>query len=93
MQITDTALALMRGHGNVVEGSSIKQATVFAAYTDVNARLQALQLDRNIVVMDEPELFAPWQFDISRTNFRQKPWSDSARAAIDRAQFGLDHTG
>jgi ribulose-5-phosphate 4-epimerase/fuculose-1-phosphate aldolase len=109
MQITDMArgaalaktlangpLALMRGHGNVVVGSSIKQATVFAAYTDVNARMQAqaLQLDQNIVVMDEPELFEPWEFDINRPweNFRQKLISDSDRAVIDRAQFGLDHT-
>jgi len=109
MQITDMArgaalaktlaggpLALMRGHGNVVVGSSVKQATVFAAYTDINARMQAqaLQLDRNIMAMDEPELFEPWEFDINRPweNFRQKLISDSARAAIDRAQFGLDHT-
>jgi ribulose-5-phosphate 4-epimerase/fuculose-1-phosphate aldolase len=109
MQITDMArgaalaktlgngpLALMRGHGNVVVGSSVKQATVFAAYTDINARMQAqaLQLDRNIAVMDEPELFEPWEFDINRPweNFRQKLISDSARAGVDRAQFGLDHT-
>jgi HCOMODA/2-hydroxy-3-carboxy-muconic semialdehyde decarboxylase len=109
MQITDMArgaalaktlaggpLALMRGHGNVVVGSSVKQATVFAAYTDINARMQAqaLQLDRNIVAMDEPELFEPWEFDINRPweNFRQKLISDTAKAAVDRAQFGRDHT-
>lgn len=109
MQITDMArgaalaktlgngpLALLRGHGNVVVGSSVKQATVFAAYTDINARMQerALQIDGAIVVMDEPELFEPWEFDINRPweNFRQKLLSDSARTAIDRAQFGLDHT-
>lgn len=109
MQITDMArgaalartlgdgpLALMRGHGNVVVGSSVRQATVFAAYTDINARMQAqaLQLDRHIVAMDEPELFEPWEFDINRPweNFRQKLLSDTMRAGIDRAQFGLDHT-
>lgn len=109
MQITDAArgaalartladgpLALLRGHGNVVVGSSVKQATVFAAYTDINARMQAqaLQLDGDIVAMDEPELFEPWEFDINRPweNFRQKLLSDTARAQIDRAQFGLDHT-
>lgn len=89
-------LALLRGHGNVVVGSSVKQATVFAAYTDINARMQAqaLQIDRHIVVMDEPELFEPWEFDINRPweNFRQKLLSDSARTQIDRAQFGLAHT-
>ncbi len=109
MQITDPArgaalartlangpLALLRGHGNVVVGSSVRQAAVFAAYTDINARMQAqaLQIDRNIAVMDEAELFEPWEFDINRPweNFRQKLLSDSARAAIDRGQFGLDHT-
>jgi HCOMODA/2-hydroxy-3-carboxy-muconic semialdehyde decarboxylase len=92
----DGPLALMRGHGNVVVGSSVKQATVFAAYTDINARMQAqaMQLDSNIVVMDEPELFGPSEFDINRPweNFRQKLLSDSQRSQIDRKQFGLDHT-
>ncbi len=92
----DSPLALLRGHGNVVVGSSVKQATVFAAYTDINARMQAqgMQLDRNIVVMDGPELFGPSEFDINRPweNFRQKLLDDSARATIDRRQFGLDHT-
>lgn len=92
----DNAVALLRGHGNVVVGSSVKQATVFAAYTDINARMQAqgMQLDDNIVAMDEPELFGPAEFDINRPweNFRQKMLADSARAAIDRKQFGLDHT-
>jgi HCOMODA/2-hydroxy-3-carboxy-muconic semialdehyde decarboxylase len=89
-------LALLRGHGNVVVGSSVKQAAVFAAYTDINARMQAqaLQIDRVIMAMDEPELFEPWEFDINRPwqNFRQKLMSDSARTKIDRAQFGLAHT-
>jgi ribulose-5-phosphate 4-epimerase/fuculose-1-phosphate aldolase len=92
----DSPLALLRGHGNVVVGSSVRQAAVFAAYTDINARMQAqaLQIDRNIVVMDGPELFGPSEFDINRPweNFRQKLLSDTARAEIDRAQFGLDHT-
>jgi ribulose-5-phosphate 4-epimerase/fuculose-1-phosphate aldolase len=92
----DSPLALMRGHGNVVVGSSVRQAAVFAAYTDINARMQAkaLQIDRNIAVMDEPELFEPWEFDINRPweNFHQKLLSDTVRARIDRAQFGLDHT-
>jgi HCOMODA/2-hydroxy-3-carboxy-muconic semialdehyde decarboxylase len=109
MQITDMArgaalaktlgkgpLALLRGHGNVVVGSSVKQAAIFAAYTDINARMQerALQIDHHIIAMDEPELFEPWEFDINRPweNFRQKLLSDSARTKVDRAQFGLDHT-
>ena len=53
MQVTDSArgaalartlssypVALMRGHGEVVVGSSVKQAVVYAAYVDINARMQ-----------------------------------------------------
>ena len=109
MQITDpargaalaqclgqNAVALLRGHGNVVVGTSVRQATVFAVYTDINARMQmqGMQLNRNIVALDGPELFGPDDFDINRPweNFRQKLLTDSARANIDRSQFGLAHT-
>jgi len=92
----NSPVALMRGHGNVVVGSSVKQATVFAAYTDINARMQAaaLQLSRDITVMNEPELFGPSEFDINRPweNFKQKLLDDKAKAAIDRGQFGLEQT-
>ena len=37
-------VALMRGHGNVVVGTSVKQATVYAVYADINARMQAAAL-------------------------------------------------
>lgn len=90
------AVALMRGHGNVVVASSVRRATVYAVYTDINARMQmqALQMNPSIDVMDEPELFGPDEFDINRPwqHYRQKLLSDDARAGIDRRQFGLDHT-
>src|SRR5215467_7878525 len=35
-----SAVALMRGHGNVVVGSNLKYAVFRAYYTEVNARLQ-----------------------------------------------------
>jgi len=35
------AVALLRGHGNVVVGDSVKQAVFRAIYTEGNARLQA----------------------------------------------------
>lgn len=109
MQVTDTArgaalartlsshpAALMRGHGNVVVGSSIKQAVVYAAYVDINARMQmqALLLSKDVVIMNEPELFRPDEFDINRPweHFRQKTLDDASRARVDRAQFGLDQT-
>ncbi len=109
LQVTDSArgaalartlsshpAALMRGHGNVVVGSSIKQAVVYAAYVDINARMQtqALLLSKDIVIMDEPELFRPDEFDINRPweHFRQKTLDDATRARVDRAQFGLEQT-
>jgi ribulose-5-phosphate 4-epimerase/fuculose-1-phosphate aldolase len=92
----DKPVALMRGHGNVVVGSSIKQAVVYAAYVDINARMQtqALLLSRDIVTMNEPELFKPEEFDINRPweHLKQKTLDDAARAKVDRAQFGLDQT-
>jgi ribulose-5-phosphate 4-epimerase/fuculose-1-phosphate aldolase len=38
--LADKPVALMRGHGSVVVGSSIQQAVYRIIYTDVNARLQ-----------------------------------------------------
>jgi HCOMODA/2-hydroxy-3-carboxy-muconic semialdehyde decarboxylase len=88
----DGPVALMRGHGNVVVGTSVKQATVYAVYTDVNARMQAaaLALKTSIIVMNEPELFGPGEFDINRPweHFRQKLDAGAGQDA-DRTQFGL----
>jgi HCOMODA/2-hydroxy-3-carboxy-muconic semialdehyde decarboxylase len=109
MQITDSArgavlartlssypVALMRGHGEVVVGTSVKQAVVYAAYVDINARMQmqALSLSRDIVTMDEPELFRPEEFDINRPweHLKLKTLDETAKAKVDRAQFGLDQT-
>ena len=109
MQVTDSTrgaalarvlsshpVALMRGHGNVVVGTSIKQAVVYAAYVDINARMQtqALLLYRDIVTMKQSELFTPQEFDINRPweHFKQKTLDDTAKAKIDRSQFGLDQT-
>jgi HCOMODA/2-hydroxy-3-carboxy-muconic semialdehyde decarboxylase len=89
-------VALMRGHGEVVVGSSVKQAVVYAAYVDINARMQmqALLLSREIVALDGAELFTPQEFDINRPweHLRQKTLDDAARAKVDRSQFGLDQT-
>ncbi len=37
-------VALIRGHGNVVVGPTVKRATIRAVYTEVNARLQTIAL-------------------------------------------------
>jgi len=109
MQVTDTKrgaalartlglypAALMRGHGNVVVGRSIKEATVYAAYVDINARMQtkAMALSPDITLMNEPELFTPAEFDINRPweHLKQKTMDEKAKTNIDRSQFGLDQT-
>ena len=109
LQVTDTprgaALAktlgtypvvLMRGHGETVVGHSIKQAVVFAAYVDINARMQmqAMTLSPQITPLDEPELFTEDEFDINRPweHLRQKTLDPAARANVDRSQFGLSQT-
>lgn len=94
--LSSNPVALMRGHGEVVVGASVKQAVVYAAYVDINARMQtqALWLSRDIVSLNEPELFTPAEFDINRPweHLKQKTLDDAAKAKVDRAQFGLDQT-
>jgi ribulose-5-phosphate 4-epimerase/fuculose-1-phosphate aldolase len=109
MQVTDSArgaalartlgtypVVLMRGHGETVVGHSIRQAVVYAAYVDINARAQtqAMAVSPQIVTMDEPELFTEDEFDINRPweHLRQKMLDPAARANIDRSQFGLTQT-
>ena len=109
MQVTDSSrgaalaialgynpAALMRGHGNVVVGRSIKEATVYAAYVDINARMQtqAMLLSPTIIGLEESELFTPEEFDINRPwqHLLLKTMDPSAKADVDRAQFGLDQT-
>lgn len=85
---------LLRGHGDVVVASSVKQATVYSAYVNINARMQmqAMLLSPNMVALNEAELFTPAEFDINRPweHFKQKLLDSAARAKIDRSQFGLD---
>ncbi|MDH7794278.1 MULTISPECIES: class II aldolase/adducin family protein [unclassified Beijerinckia] len=109
LQITDMArgaalartlsshpVALLRGHGNVVVGGSIKQAVVYAAFVDINARMQmqAMMLSPSIVPMNAAELFTPEEFDINRPweHLRLKALGTENRDKVDRAQFGLDQT-
>jgi ribulose-5-phosphate 4-epimerase/fuculose-1-phosphate aldolase len=69
---------LMRGHGETVVGSSVREAAVRAIYTHIDAQAQiaALQLSPNITVLDAAELASntaenfdadrPWQ------NYKQR---------------------
>ena len=64
-------------------GSSVKQATVRAVYTDINATMQyqALQLSPEITCMDDAELLqnATENFDVDR------PW-DNFRRRLEKEQ-------
>jgi ribulose-5-phosphate 4-epimerase/fuculose-1-phosphate aldolase len=84
---------LLRGHGDVVVGTSVKQATVYSAYVNINARMQmqAMLLSANLITLNEAELFTPDEFDINRPweHFKQKMLDGDACATIDRTQFGL----
>ena len=44
-ELGDSAVVLMRGHGNVVVATSLKMAVYRAVYTELNARIQAIALD------------------------------------------------
>lgn len=67
------AVALLRGHGNVVVGHSIKQAVFRAIYTESNARLQAQAMQmgepvflsedeaRNSDETNSGQIERPWQ--------------------------------
>jgi len=55
--LSDRPVALMRGHGNVVTGDSVKLAVFRAVYTEVNARMQlaSRDLDGPVIFIDEAE--------------------------------------
>jgi ribulose-5-phosphate 4-epimerase/fuculose-1-phosphate aldolase len=67
-------VVLMRGHGETVVGSSVREATVRTLYTHIDAQAQsaALALSPNITVMDAAELAnnAAENFDADR------PWQN-----------------
>jgi ribulose-5-phosphate 4-epimerase/fuculose-1-phosphate aldolase len=77
-------VVLMRGHGDTVVGKSIKEATVRAIYTDMDARAEeeALTISDHVIALNKQELDAydseqrpdrPWD------NFRERlPKQDSA---------------
>ena len=71
------SVILMRGHGDTVVGESVRQATVRAVYTEINARIlqQALQLNPSVISLDEAELRhnAKENFDVGR------PWDNFCR--------------
>jgi ribulose-5-phosphate 4-epimerase/fuculose-1-phosphate aldolase len=71
-------VVLMRGHGDTVVGSSVREATVRTIYTHIDAQAQsaALALSPNITVMNAEELAnnASENFDADRPwqNYKQR---------------------
>jgi HCOMODA/2-hydroxy-3-carboxy-muconic semialdehyde decarboxylase len=57
----NAAVGLLRGHGNVVVGASVKEVVVRAVYTEINARLQAEALrigQGQVVFLNDAEAMA-----------------------------------
>jgi HCOMODA/2-hydroxy-3-carboxy-muconic semialdehyde decarboxylase len=73
-KLGNNPVVLMRGHGETVVGNSVRQATVRALYTNIDARAQAaaMALSPKINALDDAELAtdAAEQFDSDR------PWQN-----------------
>lgn len=77
------AVALMRGHGNVVVGASLPEVTFRSVYTEVNARLQAqaMVLSPNVTYLD-PEEAKKAEATLAGT--LPRPWELWKRKALRR---------
>jgi ribulose-5-phosphate 4-epimerase/fuculose-1-phosphate aldolase len=76
-------VALMRGHGDVVVGRSVREVTFRAIYTEVNARLQteALRLgDGNVVFLNDEEAKAATETNAAVINRAWDLWKAKALA-------------
>jgi ribulose-5-phosphate 4-epimerase/fuculose-1-phosphate aldolase len=74
-------VALMRGHGDVVVGRSVREATFRAIYTEVNARLQAEALrlgDGNVVFLNDEEAKAATDTNAAVINRAWDLWKAQA---------------
>ena len=72
---------LMRGHGSVVTGPSIRQAVFRAVYTEVNARMEseALRLG-DVVFLNEQEAMKAMETNAGQVN---RPWELWRKKALD----------
>jgi ribulose-5-phosphate 4-epimerase/fuculose-1-phosphate aldolase len=76
-------VALMRGHGDVVVGRSVREVTFRAIYTEVNARLQAEALrlgDGNVVFLNHEEAKAATETNAAVINRAWDLWKAQALA-------------
>ena len=77
----DSPVMLMRGHGSVVTGPSIRQAVFRAVYTEVNARMEgeALRLG-DVTFLNEQEAAAAMETNAGQVN---RPWELWRKKALD----------
>jgi ribulose-5-phosphate 4-epimerase/fuculose-1-phosphate aldolase len=68
------AVALMRGHGNVIVGISLREAVFRSVYTEMNARLQtqAMALSGNVTYLDPEEAK---KAEVSVGGTLDRPWT------------------
>ena len=78
-------VVLMRGHGDVVVGNSIKTAVLHAVYTDLNARLEseALKLGGPITFLNEAEAAKIGEINDQQV---ERPWDLWKRNATARQE-------
>lgn len=82
----DCAVALLRGHGNVVVGGSIREVTFRAVYTEVNARLaaDALRLDYGqVTFLNEAEARAATETNRAQINRAWELWRAKSLGAAN----------
>jgi ribulose-5-phosphate 4-epimerase/fuculose-1-phosphate aldolase len=74
------SVVLIRGHGNVVVGSSLPWVVLRAVYTQINARtlLEALSLDQEVVYLDDDEI----KYHVNEL-VPERPW-DNFRARLPK---------
>jgi HCOMODA/2-hydroxy-3-carboxy-muconic semialdehyde decarboxylase len=76
-------VALMRGHGNVIVGTSLPQVVFRSVYTEVNARLQAqaIALFGNVTYLDAEEAK---KAEASLAGTLARPWELWKKKALAR---------
>ena len=81
-----SAVALLRGHGNVVVGASVKEVVFRAVYTEINARLQAEALrigQGQVVFLNDAEAMAATTTNQAQIGRAWDLWKAKALAAGD----------
>jgi ribulose-5-phosphate 4-epimerase/fuculose-1-phosphate aldolase len=83
-QLGNSAVVLMRGHGNVVVGESVQQAVFRAIYTEINAKLQAEALrlgQREVNFLSTEEAASATE---TNNKVLGRPWELWKQQAADR---------